>query len=197
MAKDYAKKKPARKKGGASRSKKQQKKPLGLIFTIFVLMSGLVTLLVYLKWYQPRAKTIQKVEKTSNKTPSKPVKKTTKTHIDQTPDDEVPFYRTHQEMMNKTVEIPIEDLQLAENDHQYSYTMPCGSFREISRAEELKAQIALTGYESKIIEVKSQSQLWHRVTLGPFTSKRKAESIRHRLQDNGFINCKIWPKRIK
>lgn len=75
--------------------------------------------------------------------------------------------------------------------------MPCGSFREISRAEELEAQVALAGYSSKINKVTVKSGVWYRVELGPFSSKRKAESIRHRLQDNGMNYCKIWPKKIK
>ncbi len=202
MARDYAKKKGPAKKGGASRSKKKQKKPIGLIFFAFLLFSGLAALLVYLKWYQPRVE-----QKTS--VVSKPIKTTTKkinitnnqqsnTNISkQATEDEVPFYRTHQEMMNKTVEIPIEDLKLPEDDHQYSYSMPCGSFREKSRAEELKAQIAFAGYESNVLPIKNKAEWWYRVTLGPYTSKRKTESIRHRLQDNGFNHCKIWRKLIK
>jgi len=212
MARDYAKKKKAGKKGGASRSKKKQKKPIGLILLVILLVTGLVALLIYLKWYQPESK----IDKNSAviSTPAKTVNekakqitgnkaKVNKDHPsdtatnEQVVDDEIPFYRTHTEMMNKTVEIPIEDLKLPEDEHQYSYTMPCGSFREKSRAEQLKAQIALAGYESKILPVMSKSEWWYRVTLGPYNRKRQAESIRHRLQDNGFNHCKIWRKLIK
>ncbi|MFT6735274.1 MAG: cell division protein FtsN [Polaribacter sp.] len=202
MARDYAKKKKSAKKGGASRSNKKQNKPIGLILLVVLLVAGLIALLVYLKWYQPTP--LQKIQAVSNplnkseqKTSKAKKPSTKKPKVLKAADDEVPFYRTHQEMMNKTVEIPIEDLKLPEDEHQYSYTMPCGSFREKSRADELKAQIAFTGHESKILPVKSKSELWHRVTLGPYSSKRTAESIRHRLQDNGFINCKIWRKQIK
>ena len=212
MARDYAKKKKTGKKGGASRSKKKQKKPIGLILLVFLLVTGLVTLLIYLKWYQPETRTEKKstVISTSAKTVNKKTKKITgKTasikkirpsntaNNELVADDEIPFYRTHTEMMNKTVEIPIEDLKLPEDEHQYSYTMPCGSFREKSRAEQLKAQIALNGFESKILPVMSKSERWYRVTLGPYNRKRQAESIRHRLQDNGFNHCKIWRKPIK
>ena len=108
----------------------------------------------------------------------------------------MPFYKTHEEMLNKTVEIPIEDLKLPEDEHKYVYLMPCGSFRDSQRAEELKAQIAFLGFESKVNRVNVESGLWHRVELGPFKSKRRAESVRHRLQDNGFDYCKIWPKKV-
>ena len=197
MAKDYAKKKKGRKKYGASRGKNNKQVPLRLIFITILLVSGLIALLVYLKWYQPK----QSVNKAAQKKtqPQKfPVQKKTENQAkNDTEDDEVPFYKTHEEMINKTVEIPLEDLKLPEDEHKYIYLMPCGSFRDSKRAEELKAQIAFVGYESKINQVNVESGLWHRVVLGPFKSKRKAESIRHRLQDNGFNFCNIWPKKIK
>ena len=206
MARDYAKKKKAGKKGGASRSKRKQKKPVGLILLVILLVAGLVTLLIYLKWSSSGTEkngiVISNPVKTQNNKPKKitSIKKNHKSNTannEQVADDEIPFYRTHTEMMNKTVEIPIEDLKLPEDEHQYSYTMPCGSFRDQSRAEQLKAQIALNGFESKILPVMSKSERWYRVTLGPYKRKRQAESIRHRLQDNGFNHCKIWRKQIK
>ncbi len=185
MSKDYAKKTNQKKKSGASRAKRKKALPTKLIFFTFLLMSSLIALLVYLKWYQPLPvhKTIQS-KKISAKKPA----------ID---DDEIPFYKTHEEMLNKTVEIPIEDLKLPDDLNRYVYLMPCGSFRSLNRAEELKAQIAFTGHKSIINKVKVKSGLWYRVELGPFKSKRKTESIRHRLQDNGFNYCKIWRKKIK
>jgi len=191
MPRDYAKKKKGNKKSGASRGKKSGKPSLGLIFTAFLLISGLIALLVYLKWHQPTPST--SIGKASVTEKMQPVKKTSSATKADT--EEVPFYKTHKEMVNKTVEIPLEDLKLPDAKYQYEYLMPCGSFKDKARAEELKAQIALAGYESKIIQVRAESTLWYRVELGPYKSKRKTESIRHRLQDNGFNYCKIWPKR--
>jgi len=193
MAKDFAKKN-ARKKKGASRSKKKNPAPKGLIFIAFLMLAGLVALLVYLKWYQqPQASHANQVQNVSQeKTPTKKVDKTTDSGKTSTDEDEVPFYQIHEEMLNKTVDISADDLKLPEDEHQYSYLMPCGSFRDLKRAQELEAKIAFAGYESKVKAIKVKSGLWHRVELGPFSSKRKAESIRHRLQDNGFINCKIY-----
>lgn len=195
MAKDYAKKNNAGKKKGASRSKKKNPAPKGLIFIAFLMLSGLVALLVYLQWYQKPQTTQTNQTHSTKKTDTNVSNKAIDDKIS-TQDDEVPFYQIHEEMVNKTVDIPADDLKLPEDEHQYSYLMPCGSFRDIKRAQQLEAQIAFSGYESKINQVKVKSGVWHRVELGPFTSKRKAESIRHRLQDNGFINCKIWPKKI-
>ncbi len=201
MAKDYAKKKKGSKKTGASRGKNKSAASPGLIFVTFLLLAGLISFLVYIKWFQPKltqsvSTNKQETVSTTKLKPSQPNKTDIK-KVEQSKEDEVPFYRTHEEMVNKTVDIPIEDLKLPEDEHKYVYLMPCGSFRDAQRAEELKAQIAFAGYESKINQVDAKSGRWYRVELGPFKSKRKAESIRHRLQDNGFNFCKIWPKKIK
>ncbi len=199
MPRDYAKKKKPRKKPAASRSKKGKSLPKGLVFFTFLLLCGLVSLLVYLKFYagdssqQPvdkhSASKSQKSSGANNKNTQK------NKNASKQAEEGVPFYKTHQEMMNKSVEIPIEDLKLPEQTHPYVYLMPCGSFRDKQRADELKAQIAMVGYESKINHVVVKEEDWYRVELGPFNSKRKTESIRHRLQDNGFNFCKIWPQR--
>jgi len=194
MAKDYAKGKGKKKKSGASRGNKKSTVSNALLVITILLVGSLIGLLVYLKWYQtspvfPAKDTSQKA------TPQK--KQGPKDQQDKKVlEDEVPFYKTHEEMLNKTVEIPIEDLKLPEGENKYLYLMPCGSFKDSQRADELKAKIAFLGFESKINQISSKSILWHRVELGPFKSKRKAESIRHRLQDSGFNYCKIWPKKV-
>ena len=202
MAKDYAKKKKGRKKSGASRGNESSVSK-SMVFFVMLLVSGLIALLVYLKWYMPEKKTgnvptapavSQKSHSSESKVDSKPGKQ--QASSDKTEDADIPFYKTHEEIVNKKVEIPIEDLKLPENANKFVYLMPCGSFRDMSRAEELKAQIALVGYESKINQVDVESGTWYRVELGPYGSKRKAESIRHRLQDNGHNYCKIWPKKV-
>lgn len=195
MARDYAKGKGKKKKSGASRGKKKSTVSSSLLVTTVLLVSALIGLLVYLKWFQVSPIVIGKDKEVPRS--ETPKKQTAKPQQDKEAlDDEVPFYKTHEEMLNKTVEIPIEDLKLPEDDNKYVYLMPCGSFRDSHRADELKAQIAFLGFESKINQVNVESGLWHRVELGPFKSKRKAESIRHRLQDNGFNYCKIWPKKV-
>ncbi len=205
MAKDYAKTKSGKKKSGASRSKKKPPVSIQLIVTALLIMGAMIAFLIYLKTEHTPLKN-EKINKTTSpvkvdkKMVTKPILKTRPSEnslnkLEEKP-EEIPFYRTHEEMVNKTVEIPIEDLKLPDSGHRYTYTMPCGSFRENRRAEELKAKIAMAGYESKINPIKVKSGLWYRVELGPFKSKRKTESVRHRLQDNGFNYCKIYRKQI-
>jgi cell division protein FtsN len=194
MPKDYAKAKKGRKKSGASRSKNNGNKPIGLMIVTFFLAAALIALLVYLKWFQPAS--INPTDNSGKQAETIKPKQADKEADAEPLDEEVPFYKTHEEMVNKTVEIPLEDLKLPDDANKYEYLMPCGSFRDIARAEELEAQIALAGYESQVNQVTVESGVWYRVELGPFKSKRTAESIRHRLQDNGLNYCKIWPKKI-
>lgn len=186
MPRDYAKKKSSKKKKrGASRGGTKQTVPLSLwlftVATVIALASGLV----YLKWFQP------KQSEAVTLTKSKPKQVTVKSAPQKSNNDEVPFYDVHKDLTNKQVKIPKEDLKLPDSYKNYYYNMPCGSFRDNSRAEELKANIALTGNNSNISSVKWKGETWYRVQLGPYNRKREAERIRHRLQDNGIHDCKI------
>ena len=70
------------------------------------------------------------------------------------------------------------------------YIMQCGSFKTQGRAEELKARLALQGFEARVIV--SNGGKWYRVVLGPYESKREAESDRHILRRAKIQGCKIW-----
>ncbi len=193
MARDYAKKKkqPAKKtRRGASRQKKKQDVSPGLWLFAFALVTSLTCGLVYLKWYKPDKANIttQKKSPVNKKSHSDNNKITKKNR-----ENEVPFYKVHEDLTNKTVEIPKEDLKLPEHYKKRFYTMPCGAFREKSRAEELKARIALAGSKSDLKAVNSKGSTWYRIQLGPFNSKRSAEKIRHRLQRNNIHDCNIIP----
>ena len=194
MPRDYAKKKKApQKKRGASRSRKKKATvPLGLWLFTVALVVGLAGGLVYLKWYQPPpAPLTVKTNKPSQPQSSKPLKNAQEPNKAKYIEDEVPVYDLHEDLTNKQVVIPKEDLELPKNYKKFFYTMPCGSFREVARAEELKARIALAGSNSSLNDVQSKGETWYRVQLGPFKSKRTAEKIRHRLQDNGIHDCVI------
>ncbi|MDQ7049419.1 MAG: hypothetical protein Q9M92_07700 [Enterobacterales bacterium] len=124
MPRDYAKKKKPRKKPSASRSKGKQSVSKGFLFFTFVLLLGLVALLVYLKFYASNpsehpvskngiSKSVKNHKSQSIKSnKGRPKQNGNKRHPSETQKEGVPFYKTHQEMMNKTVEIPIEDLKL-------------------------------------------------------------------------------------
>lgn len=197
MPKDYAKKKPPKKKVGASRKKDNNSVPLSLWLMAFVLLALLSTGLYYLKFGDNKPQTQPASSAQPVKTQSKPVTKklvnpaTPKPKEVDIPEVDIPEYDLHEELITKEIKIPAEDLKLSGNLDKYYYLMSCGSFREKTRAEELKARIALTGNNSNIKAVMSKGETWYRVELGPFSRKRKAEGIRHRLEKNSISRCII------
>lgn len=195
MPRDYAKKKAPQKKRGASRKRKDNKQiPLTLWLVTIVLVSGLVSGLIYLKWFSKAPS-----NSAQSTTINQPVRSTAESgnNTDNKPEDgqekeeKIPLYELHEDLINKEVKISEEAIRQPENTNQYYYLMPCGSFRAKFRAEELKAKIALTGNNSKILIIRYQEEDWHRVQLGPFNRKRAAESVRHRLKDNDIHGCRI------
>jgi len=194
MAKDYAKKKKGGKRGASRKQNEGAVPTVVWLFTI-VFVGGLVAGLGYLKFGNPSATTPVANKQVSNK-PSqskqaaKASPKNSSNNVDSDGSD-VPIYNIHKTLVNREVEIPEEDLKPSENANKFVYLMPCGSFRESFRAEELKATIGMTGNTSLINAVQYKGETWYRVELGPFPRKRKAETIRHRLQDNGIHDCRI------
>lgn len=80
------------------------------------------------------------------------------------------------------VDIPVE------TKPSKPYQMQCGSFRNKSDAESLKAKIAFQGLESTV----KKTGNWYRVILGPYDRKRLAEKERHKLQRARINGCQIW-----
>lgn len=189
MARDYAKKSaPKKRKRNATRRKKQGF-PTAAVLIVGMLVGGFIAFLAYLKWLPQQTGAIAvvespKAEKPQNKPEPEP--KTT----------QVPKYTFHDILEDKEVVIPEDELTRPENKVSLQYVMPCAAFGDSNNADAMKAKIALLGFESKIIPIKWKEKQLYRVQLGPYASKRQAESIRHRLQRNDINDCKIWGKKL-
>ena len=92
-----------------------------------------------------------------------------------------------EELKNKEVEVGEYEVKT-----KGPYQMQCGSFRTQKQAEVLKANIAFTGIEAVIKQVKGSSGTWHKVILGPYARKRLAEKDKHKLKNNNVNGCQIW-----
>jgi cell division protein FtsN len=65
----------------------------------------------------------------------------------------------------------------------FSYLLQAGSFRDFQEADRLKANLALMGIKANIEKVVlNQSEVWHRVRIGPLLSEREMNKLRSRLQ---------------
>jgi cell division protein FtsN len=68
-----------------------------------------------------------------------------------------------------------------------TYILQAGSFRELKKADELKAKLALLGFESSIQTVKiNKRETWHRVRAGPFSNLGELNVARARLKANNI-----------
>ena len=67
------------------------------------------------------------------------------------------------------------------------YILQAGSFRTLADADRLRAQLILLGYEPRVEEVNvNNSDLWHRVQVGPFQSRSALAKARSTLISNGI-----------
>ena len=68
-----------------------------------------------------------------------------------------------------------------------TYLVQVGSFRKNRDADRLKAQLALLGFEAKVVSARISAQdTRYRVRSGPYKGKRALAQARKRLADNGF-----------
>ena len=189
MARDYAKKSAPKKRTRNATRRKKQGFPTAAVLVVGMIVGGFVAFLAYLKFIPQTGNTA--IE------PKQTVQPTTKPQPKPQPKvEEVPKYTFHDILEDKEVVIPEEELQRPENKVSMQYVMPCAAFGDVKNADALKAKIAFLGFESKILPIDTKSRRLYRVQLGPFSSKRQAESIRHRLQENDINDCKIWGKKL-
>ncbi|MGP1954640.1 MAG: SPOR domain-containing protein [Arsenophonus sp. NC-QC1-MAG3] len=78
---------------------------------------------------------------------------------------------------------PIPQIQKPTNIQQ-KIGVQCGSFKNLKKAEFVKANMAFLGLESRIISKKG----WYRVVLGPY-NQETAEKIRDRAKSIGISGC--------
>lgn len=65
------------------------------------------------------------------------------------------------------------------------YLLQAGSFQRAEDADNLKAQLALTGLEATIVKATVADRgVWHRVRIGPFADQGSLQSARALLRDH-------------
>lgn len=96
-------------------------------------------------------------------------------------------YQYIKELENKEVKV-----QVTEQAAAGPYQMQCGSFRNQSQAETMKAKIAFSGFTAEVRRSEGTNGIWYRVVLGPYESKRQATADRNRLRQQNINTCQIW-----
>ncbi|MFV2060134.1 MAG: SPOR domain-containing protein [Gammaproteobacteria bacterium] len=186
MTQDYAKK---------TRSSREKHSLPGWAWMLGGLTVGLfVALLVFIKEHRPETANTPPlntvVKNFANDVVDANIKHNNKNNIKTENKTDKPIIGFDFYKILPEIEVPIPDLeQLKKQEAQkkanpkYKYVLQAGSFRQLSEADKLKANLALLGVNAEIQTVTiNKTDTWHRVRIGPFTSARKMDKIRHRLQ---------------
>ncbi|QIR13351.1 SPOR domain-containing protein [Shewanella aestuarii] len=195
MSRDYANRKPksAAKAGKTSRSTKRSAPKRRLPILPWLLAIGLISSFGYFLWLiNGSSESSDALVPVTNKpTTSQPVKETPQAPKDPNalPPKPTEEWTYLEELENKNVEVDVPNSGVVSSG---LYQMQCGSFRQESQANQMKARIAFMGMEAQVRRSEGTNGIWYRVVLGPFKSKRDAERGRHTIQNGGINTCKIW-----
>jgi cell division protein FtsN len=70
-------------------------------------------------------------------------------------------------------------------DEKWIYYLQAGAFRERADGENMKAKLALLGFEATVSEYKAETGALYRVRVGPFGQLETMNRVRGKLSDNG------------
>jgi cell division protein FtsN len=73
-----------------------------------------------------------------------------------------------------------------DENRDVNYYLQVGAFSEVSPADNLKAKLALMGFESVIMTAKIGDNTFHRVCVGPYREFVKTRDMREKLIKEGF-----------
>ena len=112
-------------------------------------------------------------------------------------DDEIdkyshrPEFRFYDELKHREVEVSGNSVAEREQE-DYNYALQAGSFKQSTDAESLRAEVILLGLDAEVERRKNDSgTVWHRVIVGPFTSRSKLSKARGILIDNNIKSIRI------
>lgn len=204
MAVDYADKgKPKRKQNkrkptqarsqrgqGANRRGRKAppaKRPLGLLAVAVLIIGLFIVGLVWLKENNPQEQGPEAPILFTDNAESEPTAPPAAS-LDALPEAPQERWQYIKELENHEVEVIVPEREEASRR-----LMQCGSFRDAGDAQELRAQIAMAGYESQVRRTEStQHGAWYRVILGPFDGLRPAQTVNNQLRRNNIHGCQIW-----
>lgn len=173
------------KRGGAVRKGASQQQPAPVkVVVLVVLVVAVFTAFLWFLRHGGEEQIPALDEPVTSETPAPTV-----TAPDLDPLPEIPAERWGyiSELEQKQVEVEVPET--AESRRRL---MQCGSFRQFSDADNLRARIAMHGFESQVRESTGSNGRWYRVILGPFENLRAAQRVNNQLQRSGIYGCQIW-----
>lgn len=101
------------------------------------------------------------------------------------PDDDLDFYTILPETESTVTVKEINDADISIKKE--SYFLQVGSFKSESDADNLKAKLALQGFEAIVqTAIIPEKGTWHRVRVGPFNNINSINKMRTQLTANDF-----------
>jgi cell division protein FtsN len=98
-------------------------------------------------------------------------------------------YDFYQMLPNFEVVVPEKDKDVkrdlpaaAKIERPGVYVLQAGSYRNESDAERVRAQLAMQGVQAKVQRVAVDSDVWHRVRIGPISNLDELNKLRKQLQ---------------
>jgi hypothetical protein len=79
-----------------------------------------------------------------------------------------------------------QEVKEQNNDRKIDYYLQVGAFSEESAADNLKAKLALMGFESVIMSSQIGHDTFHRVSVGPYNDIAEGKKVREKLIAEGF-----------
>lgn len=78
--------------------------------------------------------------------------------------------------------VPIDETSNEQTQQKLIYILQAGSFKNADDADRLRAKLILLGLDTKVESVNGQGKgTWHRVQVGPFSSRSKLSKARNTL----------------
>ena len=79
----------------------------------------------------------------------------------------------------------------------HQFFLQAGSFQTRAQAEGVRAQVTLLGQVARLESGTVGDRTWHRVLVGPFTSREQMNSAQKQLTSNGFTNLLPQQRKIQ
>ncbi len=107
------------------------------------------------------------------------------------PKETEPHFDFYTILPKQKVEAKIEPAQKKGAAASRQFMLQVASYQDYPSANAMLKRLQKLGLKSKVDKVGSGSAIWYRVDLGPYSSVRSADVVRHTLQNNGINGAMI------
>lgn len=72
-----------------------------------------------------------------------------------------------------------------------AYLLQVGAFRSQEDADQMRARMAILGFESKVSEIEREGAMLYRVRIGPYAAIEELNKVKARVSENGIESMVI------